>query len=213
MPLATPAREPTSSRTRFTTPCCRRCRSFSVRGVATDMMANPRTLLVAADSGMQAAVLRRGLEDAGYQVIEAHDGEEALALAASKHPHAVLSDIHMPRMNGYDLCRAIRRDKSLSTTPVILLSELSDPLDLVKGLDSCADAFVTKPYDFPTLVGRIEALTGAPVPPAPTGKRGRAKVSISGEMHSVPAQNPRILNLLASLYENAELQYRPLAST
>ena len=177
------------------------------------MMANPRTLLVAADSGMQAAVLRRGLEDAGYQVIEAHDGEEALALAASKHPHAVLSDIHMPRMNGYDLCRAIRRDKSLSTTPVILLSELSDPLDLVKGLDSCADAFVTKPYDFPTLVGRIEALTGAPVPPAPTGKRQRAKVSISGEMLSVPAQNPLILNLRASLYENAELQYRPLAST
>ena len=174
------------------------------------MVANPRTLLVAADSGLQAEVLRRGLEEAGYQVIEAHDGEEALALAVSKHPRAVLSDIQMPRMNGYDLCRAIRSDASLSTTPVILLTELTDPLDLVHGLDSCADAFVTKPYDFPTLVARIEALTGSPVQGAPSGKR-RAKVSISGEMRSVPAQNPRILNLLASLYENAVLQKRQLA--
>ena len=174
------------------------------------MTVTPKTVLIAEDSGLQAQLLRRGLEAAGYQVIEARDGEQALAFATAARPDVVLSGIQMPRLDGYALCRAIRHDKALSGTPVILQTDLSDPLDVIRGLDAGADAFVTKPYDFPSLVSRIETLTA--VPSAPAGERRRSKVRASGDIHEVATHTPRILNLLISTYENAVLQQRQLST-
>jgi signal transduction histidine kinase/DNA-binding response OmpR family regulator len=178
----------------------------------TTMSTSRKTVLIAEDSGLQAESLRRGLEDAGYQVVEARNGEQAFALAAMTHPAVVVSDIRMPRMDGYELCRAIRRDGALGATPIILLTELSDPLDVVRALDACADAFVTKPYDVATLVARIEALTADPVARA-TGEEGEwTKVRVGGQTHEVPVHTPRVVNLLVSTYESAVMQNRRLVA-
>jgi signal transduction histidine kinase/DNA-binding response OmpR family regulator len=172
------------------------------------MKTHGTLLVIAADSGLQAEQLRGGLQGAGYEVLEASDGEQALALTAAERPSAVVSDIRMSRMNGFDLCRAIRQDAALSDTPVILLSELTDPLDVIHGMNACADAFVTKPFHFPALIERIESLTA--YPPRAVDEQQRVKVRLSGDTHEVVVDAPRILNLLISVHESAVLQKRQL---
>ena len=75
-------------------------------------------------------------------------------------PHLVISDIVMPVMDGYELCRRIKTDKNLESLPVLLLTSLSDPKDVLKGLECLADNFVVKPYDQTLLLARIEAIFG-----------------------------------------------------
>ena len=174
------------------------------------MRIRQETLLVATDSGLKAEPLCRHLKDAGYEVIEARNGEEALSLAAVVRPAAVLTDVDMPRKDGFDLCRAIRVDDTLSATPVILITELSDPIDVIRALEACADAIVTKPYDFPALISRVDSLTSQHVPHGAPARSGRLQVHILGETHEVAASGPHILNLLVSVYEAAVLQKRQL---
>ena len=177
------------------------------------MNAKSKTILIVEDSPVQAELLRRSLEGAGYQVIAAGDGAEGLALAKAHHPAAVVSDINMPVMDGYAMCQAIRREASLKSTPVVLLTMLSNPQDVVHGLNAGADAYVTKPYNVPTLVSRIALLLACPPVPPPPVERRRLEVLLEGETHIVDAHGPRMLNLLISTYENAMLQNRELLAT
>ena len=75
--------------------------------------SNAATILIVEDSPVQAELLRRALEGAGYKVIAARNGAEGLAMAKANHPAAVVSDVNMPVMDGYAMCRAIRREESL----------------------------------------------------------------------------------------------------
>lgn len=171
------------------------------------------TILIVEDSPVQAELLSRELEGAGYQIILAGNGAEGLAKAKSSRPDAVVSDINMPLMDGYAMCSAIRREQSLRNTPVILLTMLSDPEDVIRGLEAGADAYVTKPYNVPSLVSRIASLLTDPPAPPPDAERRRVAIRLSGATHTVDAHGPRILNLLISTYENAVLQNRELAAT
>ena len=171
------------------------------------------TILIVEDSPVQAELLRRALEGAGYQVIVASDGAKGLAMAKANHPVAVVSDINMPVMDGYALCHAIRGDAVLTHTPVILLTMLSDPLDVIRGLNAGADAYLTKPYNIPALAARVAALLAYPPIPPPATERRRVEVRLAGETHLVDAHGPRMLNLLISTYENAVLQNRELTAT
>jgi len=170
-------------------------------------------ILIVEDSPVQAELLRRDLDKAGYRVIVAGDGAEGLAMAKANHPAAVVSDINMPVMDGYAMCQAIRREDSLKTTPVILLTMLSDAEDVIRGLEVGADAYVTKPYNILSLVARLASLLAFP-PPAPPGvERRKVEMRLHGVTHLVDAHGPRMLNLLISTYENAVLQNRELAVT
>jgi len=180
---------------------------------ATPDGARRRTILIVEDTPDQAELLRYKLEEAGYNVIEAHDGAEGLAAASMNHPDAIVSDVMMPVMDGYGLCRAIRRDKTLKLTPIILLTVLSDPLDVIRGLDAGADAYVGKPYDILTLVSRIESLLAFPTAAPPPVERRKIAVRLGGETHMVDAHGPRMLNLLVSAYENSVVQNRELLAT
>ncbi|MBE0627929.1 MAG: response regulator [Burkholderiales bacterium] len=171
------------------------------------------TILVVEDSPVQTELLRRALEGAGYKVIAAGDGAEGLALAKANHPAAVVSDINMPHMDGYQMCHAIRGDAELTHTPVILLTMLSDPVDVIRGLNAGADAYLTKPYNIPSLIARLEALLAFPPAPPPPVERRKIEVRLDGQTYSVDAHGPRMLNLLVSTYENAVLQNRELAAT
>jgi signal transduction histidine kinase len=171
------------------------------------------SILIVEDSPVQAELLCRALEGEGYTVIAAANGAEAIRLAQANPPAAVVSDINMPVMDGYAMCEAIRRDAALKHTPVILLTMLSDPRDVIRGLNAGADAYVTKPYNIPSLVARIASLlTYSTVAPATT-REGKVEVRLAGETHLVDAYGPRMLNLLVSTYENAVLQNRELQAT
>ncbi|MEO5904481.1 MAG: response regulator, partial [Gemmatimonadaceae bacterium] len=110
-------------------------------------------VLAVEDSATQAAALASLLEREGYDIILAGSGEEALATIQSQPIDIVLSDVVMPGMDGYELCRRIK--EGTPTVPVILLTSLNDPLAIVRGLESGADHYVTKPYDPEQLIARV----------------------------------------------------------
>ncbi len=171
------------------------------------------TILIVEDSPVQAELLRRAIEAAGYSVIVAGDGAEGLALAKTNPPAAVVSDINMPVMDGYAMCHAMRREAALKDIPIILLTMLSNTGDVIRGLNAGADAYLTKPYNIPSLTARLASLLAFP-PPAPPGvERRKVEMRLDGVSHLVDAHGPRMLNLLISTYENAVLQNRELAAT
>ncbi len=172
-----------------------------------------QTILIVEDSSVQTELLRRALEGAGYRVIAARNGAEGLASAKSHHPAAVVSDINMPVMDGYEMCRAIRQEESLDPVPVVLLTMRSEPEDLIRGLNAGADGYLTKPYDVPALLSRLAALLANPPAPPPAHERRKVKLTLGGETYLVDAHGPRMLNLLISTYQNTVLQNRILATT
>ena len=169
------------------------------------------TILVAEDSPIQAELLRRLLVQAGYRVAVAKDGAEGLALAHREKPAVVVSDINMPVMNGFAMCQAIRRDEALQDIPVIMLTALSDPHDVIHGLNAGADSYVTKPYDEHFLLSRIEAALAEPH--RADDEQIEMNVTLDGEVHHVIAGRRQTLNLLVSTYGNAVLQNRELITT
>ncbi len=92
-------------------------------------------ILIVEDSPMQAAVLKSLLEKQEYNVLVANNGKEAIALLEKHKPVIVISDIVMPEMDGYQLCRLIKDNEKLKDIPVILLTALSDPQDVLNGLE------------------------------------------------------------------------------
>ena len=116
-------------------------------------------ILVVEDSPTQAQHLARLLaRESGYRVRIAADGVAALEQMRVARPDLVLSDIAMPRMDGYALCRAIKADARLSGVPVVLLTRLSTLQDIVRSLDAGADAFLRKPYEADELFARVRRL-------------------------------------------------------
>src|SRR5665647_1875714 len=101
----------------------------------------------------------RDRESAGYEVELARSGEEGLAQFDAERCDAVVSDVVMPgAIDGYELCRRIKSSESGHATPVMLLTSLSSPMDIIHGLASGADNFLTKPYDATHLVERLKVL-------------------------------------------------------
>jgi PAS domain S-box-containing protein len=170
------------------------------------------TILVVEDSAVQAELLRRALDGAGYRVIVAGDGAAGLALAREQHPDAIVSDINMPLLDGYGMCRALRADAAFKRTPVILLTMLSDPQDVIRGLNAGADAYLTKPCNMTSLLARLAQLLAYPPLAAPASEAGKADVRLGETIHTVEASMPRILSLLISTYQNAVLQNEELAA-
>ena len=104
-----------------------------------------RTILIVDDDTSAREVLVQMLEPEGYEVIQAESGEEALELAGSLHVDAFLLDIGMPRMNGIDLCRALRRMERYSRVPIIFLTGQADDVALEEAFASGGDDFLGKP--------------------------------------------------------------------
>ncbi|WPJ98139.1 response regulator transcription factor [Coraliomargarita algicola] len=118
-------------------------------------MADPKQILIAEDDASIRLVLVDLLESEGYRVAVATQGEEALALFESTSPDLAILDIMMPRLSGYDVCRAIR--KSDAALPIIMLSAKSEEIDKVLGLELGADDYMTKPFGVRELLARVSA--------------------------------------------------------
>jgi class 3 adenylate cyclase/AmiR/NasT family two-component response regulator len=117
----------------------------------------PPLLLIADDNEANRDILARRLEANGYDLVMATNGEEALACARAKLPDLVLLDIMMPKMDGLEVCRRLKNDKSLPFMPVILVTARADSQDIVRGLDAGGDEYVTKPIDQAALVARVRS--------------------------------------------------------
>lgn len=114
-------------------------------------------ILIVEDSPTQAATLEYILKDLGHEILIAGNGREALECLKNHKPSVIISDIVMPEMNGFQFCEAIKKREELKDIPVILLTSLSHPLDVIKGLQSGADNFLTKPYDENHIISRIQS--------------------------------------------------------
>ena len=115
-------------------------------------------VLVVEDEAALVTLLRYNLEREGFEVIEARDGEEALLLAKERRPDLVLLDWMLPLVSGIEVCRQLRRLPETRAVPVVMLTARGEEADKVRGLDSGADDYVTKPFSPGELVARLRAL-------------------------------------------------------
>jgi diguanylate cyclase (GGDEF)-like protein len=160
-------------------------------------------ILIVEDSRTQAAYLCHVLERGHYTPYIARSGAEALDFLASHIPALVISDIDMPGMSGYDLCSRIKTDFHDRELPVILLTSLSDPKDVIKALECGADNFITKPYDEAYLLTRIETVLSRGQGLTGLDAQGGMKVVYAGQPYRIDASRQQMLDLLLSTYETA----------
>jgi DNA-binding response OmpR family regulator len=114
-----------------------------------------KTILVVDDAANIVELLRLYLEQAGFEVIAAGDGPTALELHRRHRPDLVVLDVMLPGLDGFEVCRSIRRE---SDTPVLMLTARSDDVDAIVGLELGADDYVVKPFNPRALVARVKAI-------------------------------------------------------
>jgi hypothetical protein len=159
-------------------------------------------VLVIEDSKTQAHRLRRLLEQAGFVALVAEDGEAGLRLCkGAAMPDIVVSDVLMPGIDGFEVCRRLKAAEATRHLPVLLLTSLTDPQDVVRALSAGADNFVTKPYDDARLIARIRATVANHALPT-----DECAVDIQGQTFRVDAPPARILRLLVSSLEDATVR-------
>lgn len=163
-------------------------------------------ILVVEDSPTQAEELKYILEQQGYMVFAASNGIEALEIIGSGKPTIIISDIVMPEMDGFALCRVIKSDKALKHIPLILLTSLSDPEDVLRGLECGADNFVTKPVDEKYLLSRIRYILINAEIRSKSRVRPEVEIFFKGQSYLIASDRRQILDLLLSTYEAAVLK-------
>jgi len=170
-------------------------------------------ILIAEDSPTQASLTKHLLEGHNYKVLVAQNGKQALDLLAIQKPSLIISDIVMPEMNGYELCKKIKSEKHTENIPVILLTGLSDPEEIIEGLSCGADSFITKPYNEKHLLSNIEKLiykeNKADHRKVPFG----VEILFNGEKRLIQAEQHSIIELMLDIYEGAIHQNEKLVET
>ena len=117
-----------------------------------------RKILVVDDEAVLVETIAYNLEQAGYRVVTASDGNSALEAARSEDPDLILLDIMLPGIDGLEVCRQLRRESRTATTPIVMLTAKGDEIDKVVGLEVGADDYVTKPFGRRELLARVRAL-------------------------------------------------------
>jgi len=118
----------------------------------------PPQILIVDDNPENLDILQARLASQGYEILTARDGEEALATAREKRPDLILLDIMMPRLDGIEVCRRLKADRSLPFMPIIMVTARADSKDIVRGLEVGGDEYLTKPVDQAALVARIKSM-------------------------------------------------------
>ena len=178
--------------------------------MAETIQKTNRKILVVEDSRTQAEYLRHILENEGYRVTLAENGVEALEQLTIDRPALVFTDVLMPEMDGYELCRRIKTTKTTADIPVILVTQLFDPGDVIRGLECGADDFIIKPFESAYIRSRITTIQATMQQPNPDGSLPALPVTVGEKTYMVSASRLRIFQILLSTYEvavskNAEL--------
>ena len=115
-----------------------------------------KTIMVVDDEKDLVEAIKLKLNAEGYNVVEAFDGQEALDILRKKRPDLILLDIMMPHLNGYQVCREIKKDAKLKQIPVLMLTAKAQESDKFWGLETGADDYITKPFEFESLIESIK---------------------------------------------------------
>jgi DNA-binding response OmpR family regulator len=171
-------------------------------------MPDSSTILLVDDEDAVQKLLAYPLEREGFRVVQARDGEEALARFASEHVDLVVLDIMLPRLDGLEVCRRLR---SQSSVPIIMLTARDDELDKVLGLELGADDYITKPFSIREFRSRVRALLRRAAAPRAGGLAdevisadalkidlGRRQVEIEGRQVALTYVEFELLRTLAS---------------
>jgi len=171
------------------------------------------TIVIAEDSITQAEQLRYLLEEHDFTVWHGTNGIEALKLVKQHHPSVIISDILMPEMDGYQLCRKIKKDKELKHIPVILVTLLTHPADIIKGLECGAENFITKPYEGDFLLSLLRRIISNIELRRESHTELGLDVHFDGRIHRIDADRVQILDLLLSSIENSVRENKKLIQT
>jgi CheY-like chemotaxis protein/class 3 adenylate cyclase len=147
-----------------------------------------KLILLADDSPMIHRYTVPILEEDGYEVVSAHDGADALQLARARRPDLVITDVEMPKLDGYEVCKTIKSSADTAHIPVLICSTLGEAADLERGFDAGADDYMVKPVVPEELSTRVRALFASTLP----GKRGTILV-----VDDSPAQRHFVADCLA----------------
>jgi DNA-binding response OmpR family regulator len=166
-------------------------------------MAEPSLrLLVVEDDRKLVTALQRGLQLEGYDVDVAYTGEDALDKASADGYAAVVLDVMLPGLDGFEVCEALRRERRW--LPVLMLTARADVADRIRGLDAGADDYLVKPFDFGELLARLRALTRRGVAEHPAAveagelelDRGTRTATRGGREVELTAREFEVLELL-----------------
>lgn len=164
-------------------------------------MNRKEKILIIEDSILQAEKLANSLIQQGYAVTTAKDGLEGLNSLAELMPRLIISDIWMPKMNGFEFCRAVKNNEDFRNIPVILLTTLSESMDIVNGLNSGADYYLTKPYSKNFLLSMVDSILNDGSSPV-WNDRSTFTRKINEKTIDITTSPRQILNFLFSTYEN-----------
>jgi two-component system phosphate regulon response regulator PhoB len=173
-------------------------------------------ILITEDDKHISKLVKYNLEKAGYDCTVADDGEEALGILAKERPDLIILDIMLPKMDGFELCRAIKQDVKLKNIPIIMLTAKGEEVDRIVGLELGADDYVVKPFSPRELILRIKAILKrgkSEESPKDVIKRGTLIIDVP--KHRVTVNNKEIeltpieFKLLVTLIErNGRIQSR-----
>jgi two-component system sensor histidine kinase/response regulator len=166
-------------------------------------MAAQVNILIVEDSPTQTKLLRLILEGNGFIIDSAPNGIKALEYVRTKKPDLIITDIVMPEMDGFALCKALKSDPDLRLIPVMLLTSLSDPDDVIKGLQAGADNFLTKPYEDTFLISCIKNIFANQELRRNWGSSSEVEIMFAGQKYFIDSDRMQIIDLLLSTYENA----------
>ena len=171
-------------------------------------------ILAVEDSLTQRERLGAELAAAGFDVVLAADGEEALGLLGDGRFDLVLTDVVMPRVDGYELCRRVKA--VAPDLPVVVLTSLTDPTEIFRGLEAGADNFLRKPYQVDQLVGRLREVLEAQRRREAGEPTAVPEVVVGGQRFAVTAERQQMLDLLVSSFGelvevNEQLHQREVA--
>ncbi len=160
-------------------------------------------ILVVEDSPTQAKKLQHLLIRQGSNVFLAANGKQALTILEKEKIDIVISDVIMPEMDGFELCKIIKSKREWADIPVVLLTSLKDPKDIIRGLKSGADNFLTKPYDPEFLLKRMKYI----IINRQLRQKGATELGMeiffAGEKFFLSSERIQIVDLLLSTYEAA----------
>ena len=161
---------------------------------AADRAAMKPLILIVEDEQALVTLLRYNFEAAGYAVATALDGDEALMAIAERRPDLIVLDWMLPSISGLEVCRQIRRKPETRDVPVIMLTARGEEADRVRGLDSGADDYVTKPFSPAELVARVRAVLRRARPSTAEDALAHAGIHMDLAAHRV-TRNGRAIHL------------------
>jgi len=130
------------------------------------MMTKKKILVVEDEAELTGAIQIR-LEQAGYEVLIAYDGQQALEKARGENPDLIVLDLMLPKIDGYKVCRMLKFDEKYKKIPIVMLTARAQEKDESLGYEVGADAFITKPFKYQALLSKIRELIGEDAPKLP----------------------------------------------